>query len=365
MIFLIKQKFINSFWKQWNRLSADWQVLLEKPVSAKKLTFMVNQTSLPSFGFFFMLTLSAVIATFGLLSNSAATIIGAMIVAPLMGPIVSAAYSIVTANYRLLRRSALTIMVGAVLVIAIAALTAYAINLRVVGSEILARTNPTLLDLGVAMAAGAAGAFALTRRSIANALAGVAIAVALVPPLCVLGIGIALGDDVATGIGLSLGDRGIVLGAFLLFATNLIGIVVSAGLVFLCHGYGNVKQAVGGLVVAIFSMLLVSYPLGFSFHRMIVRNEIYHSLADIQRKRPALFEEVDSYSWNVQFVEETVVVEMDLVAPPDLVNSSQLNLIGEAISQDLARPVQLKFRMIPITVVDMQMSRVEEFSQTP
>ena len=355
MLLLIKRRVITSVKKQWKRFSADWQVLLEKPVSAKDLTFMVNQTSIPSFGFFFMLTLSAIIATFGLLSNSAATIIGAMIVAPLMGPIVSSSYSIVTADYTLLRRSALTIMVGTTVVISVAAVSAYAINLRVVGSEILARTNPTLLDLGVAMAAGAAGAFALTRKSIANALAGVAIAVALVPPLCVLGIGLSLGTDAAAAVGLSMGDRGIVPGSFLLFATNLIGIVVSAGLVFLCHGYGDIKRAVGGLVAAIASMMMVSYPLGFSFHRLLVRNEIYHSLAEIQRSRPALFEDVDSYSWNVQFVGDSVVVEMDLVAPPELMNSSRLTMIGEAISQDLSRPVKLKFRMIPISVVDMEM----------
>lgn len=230
--------------KRLHSLTADWHVLLEKPVSPKKLSFMLNQTSLPSFGFYFMLTLAAMIATLGLLGNSAATIIGAMIVAPLMGPIVSSAYALVTTDYRLLERSLLTVITGTLLVVGISAITAYAIGLRVVGAEILARTNPTLLDLGVAVSAGAAGAFAMTRRSISNAIAGVAIAVALVPPLCVVGVGVGLGSDAATGVGLSLGDRGIIPGSFLLFVTNLIGIIVSAGLVFLLQAYGSIKQAV-------------------------------------------------------------------------------------------------------------------------
>ncbi|PZO23306.1 MAG: hypothetical protein DCF25_00465 [Leptolyngbya foveolarum] len=170
---------MNFLAKQWHYLTADWHVLLEKPVSPKKLSFLLIQTSLPSFGFYFMLTLATMIATLGLLSNSAATIIGAMIVAPLMGPIVSAAYALVTADHKLLSRSLLTI-----------------------------------LDLGVAVSAGGAGAFAMTRKSISNAIAGVAIAVALVPPLCVSGIGLGLGSDAVMGVGLSLGDRGIVPGVF-------------------------------------------------------------------------------------------------------------------------------------------------------
>ena len=345
--------------KQWQRLTADWRVLLEKPVSPKKLSFMLNQTSLPSFGFYFMLTLAAMIATLGLLSNSAASIIGAMIVAPLMGPIVSAAYALVTADYKLLERSLLTVITGALLVVAISAITAYAIGLRVVGTEILARTNPTLLDLGVAVSAGAAGAFAMTRKSISNAIAGVAIAVALVPPLCVLGVGIGLGSDAATGVGLSLGDRGIIPGSFLLFATNLIGIIVSAGLVFLLQAYGNVKQAVLGLLAAVLSLVLISYPLGFSLNRLLIRNEIYHGLSDIKQQRPDLFADLSGYSWNVRFGEDAVYIDMDLMAPPNMVESDRLDLIGEAIAEGLNTPVKVKFRLVPVNIVELDLNETD------
>ena len=344
---------MNFLSKHWQSLTADWHVLLEKPVSPKKLSFMLIQASLPSFGFYFMLTLAAMIATLGLLSNSAATIIGAMIVAPLMGPIISAAYALVTADSKLLSRSLLTIITGTLLVIAIAAATAYAIGLRVVGAEILARTNPTLLDLGVAVSAGGAGSFAMTRKSISNAIAGVAIAVALVPPLCVLGIGLGLGSDAAAGVGLALGDRGIVPGAFLLFATNLIGIIVSAGLVFLFQAYGEVKKAIVGLFAAVLSLLAISYPLGFSLNRLIVRNEIYHGLSDIKAQRPDLFADLNGYSWNVRFDEEAVYVDMDLMAPPETLAGDRLSLIAEAIAEGLGMPVKVKFRLIPVNVVEI------------
>jgi uncharacterized hydrophobic protein (TIGR00271 family) len=97
------------------------------------------------------------------------------------------------------------------------------IGLKTVDSEILSRTNPTLIDFGIAMAAGMAGAFANSRRSISSALPGVAIAVALVPPLSVV------------GIGLSLGQQEITVGSSLLFCTNLICIIFFGGLVFLFY----------------------------------------------------------------------------------------------------------------------------------
>ena len=344
--------------RQWHRLSADWHVLLESPVSAKDLSFMLNQTSIPSFGFYFMLTLATMIATLGLLSNSAATIIGAMIVAPLMGPIISAAYGLVSADYRLLERSLLTVITGTLLVIAISSMTAYAIGIRVVGIEILARTNPTLLDLGVAVSAGAAGGFSMTRKSISNAIAGVAIAVALVPPLCVLGIGLGLGNDTAVGLGLSLGDRGIVPGSFLLFITNFVGIVISAGLVFLLQSYGNAQKAILGLIAAALSLLLVSYPLGFSLHRLLVRAQIYHSLSDIKLQRPDLFADLSGYAWNVRFDEDIVYVEMDLIAPAEAMGADRVAMIGEAIASSISTPVKVKvkFRLIPIDIVEMNLN---------
>jgi len=351
------RKPMNFLSKQWQALTADWHVLLEKPVSPKKLSFMLIQTSLPSFGFYFMLTLAAMIATLGLLSNSAATIIGAMIVAPLMGPIISAAYALVTADHRLLSRSLLTIITGTLLVVTISAVTAYAIGLRVVGAEILARTNPTLLDLGVAVSAGGAGAFAMTRKSISNAIAGVAIAVALVPPLCVVGVGIGLGSDAATGVGLSLGDRGIVPGSFLLFTTNLVGIIVSAGLVFLLQAYGDVKKAIIGLSAAVLSLIAISYPLGFSLNRLIIRNEIYHGLSDVKAQRPDLFADLNGYSWNVRFDADTVYVDMDLMAPPETFAGDRLSLIAEAIAEGLGIPVKVKFRLIPVNVVEIDVDK--------
>jgi uncharacterized hydrophobic protein (TIGR00271 family) len=209
-----------------------WHHLVEEPISAEEVERAAEQGSIPAYALYFMLASSAVIATFGLLANSAAVIIGAMIVAPLMSPIISMSYGIVAGRGALTIRSLLTIITGTLLTIGVAFIFTEAIGWKLAGSEIVARMKPSLLDLGVAVAAGAAAAFAYTRPNISSALAGIAIAVALVPPLCTVGIAMALGQEASVEVGLAL-DNFSVRGPFLLYMTNILGIVFAGGLVFL------------------------------------------------------------------------------------------------------------------------------------
>ncbi len=149
-----------------SRWLGDWRYLVEKPASAEGVENMVEKGSVPAFAFFFMLASSCVIATFGLLANSAAVIIGAMIVAPLMNPIISMSFGIITGRGPLIWRSLLTIVLGTLMTIIMAFLLSEAIGWKLAGSELVARMRPSLLDLGVAVAAGAAAAFAYTRPGV-------------------------------------------------------------------------------------------------------------------------------------------------------------------------------------------------------
>ncbi|HAC64269.1 MAG TPA: hypothetical protein DCF68_12190, partial [Cyanothece sp. UBA12306] len=245
------QSIIKALKNFWHDYAGNWQVLKESPVPLEELTLNQEQSSIPSLSFYFLLSLSTIIATLGLLSNSTATIIGAMIIAPLMNPIISLAYGIVIGNHSLIKRSSLTLGSGIILTIFLASITTNIINLNVVEEEIIGRTKPTLLDLGVAIAAGTAAGFTYTRRSIANALPGVAIAVALVPPLSVVGIGLSLGKKVSVGLSELDGEASLTMGALILFLTNLAGIILSAALVFLCQSYGSFKKAGRGLFFSI------------------------------------------------------------------------------------------------------------------
>jgi len=164
-----------------------------------------------------LLILAGLIALFGLLENSAAVIIGAMLISPLMNPILSAALALLLGDGKLGKRSAALLILSIVGVVGITWLVASLTPLTQATPEILARTTPNLLDLFIAILSGLAGTLALRGGSVAmTILPGVAIAVAVVPPLSVV------------GYGLSTHQGSVASGAFLLFVTNLVAIIISA-----------------------------------------------------------------------------------------------------------------------------------------
>lgn len=206
--------------------------------------------------FIVLLALAALIATFGLLEDSVAAIIGAMVVAPLGGAMMALAGALVTGRSRWQLNAFLQTVLGALLVVAIG----YAVSLLIPDPLLLnpsleARTSPGLLDLGVALAAGAAGAYVAVRRTGSDALPGVAIAVSLVPPLATVGI---------------CAERGLyedAAGALILFLTNFAAIVVIACIVFVLCGArppdrpGAQRRLMVGFVIATIGLVTISIPL--------------------------------------------------------------------------------------------------------
>ncbi len=183
-----------------------------------------------SIDFLVLITVAALLASFGLLQNSAAVIIGAMLVAPLLGPLTAFSVGMVTARLALVRRSLGTIAVGAGIAAMWGFIVGWASPIVTPTTELLARTRPSLFDGGVALAAGVVGAYAAARKDIPAALAGVAIAAALVPPICTVGLGIAAGDlEIARG-------------ALLLFVTNVVSVAVVGSLVFRWFGMRPTHQ---------------------------------------------------------------------------------------------------------------------------
>jgi len=209
--------------------------------------------SQPSNAYYLLVCLSAIIATFGLLANSTAVVIGAMLVAPLMGPIFGIALSLATGDRRLLKTALFAEIVGVILAIGLPVLIGL-IPLRPdFGSEILARTQPTIYDVLIALASGLAGAYALVDEKISPALPGVAIATALVPPLAACGLNIAAGNWAQAW------------GAFLLFLVNFIAIEFAAASIFMLFGLveftkiGNgspIKAVIRRLGISFFILLL-------------------------------------------------------------------------------------------------------------
>ena len=195
------------------------------------LNDLVDSSS-PGMDYFILIFLSCTIATFGLLTDSAAVIIGAMLVAPLMSPILSLSMASISGLSRLFKRSFIAIFEGsgiAILLSALIAFLSYRLPLGInasIPNEVLARTSPSPMDLGIALAGGAAAAYALAHPRLTAALPGVAIATALMPPLC------------AIGVGLAFMNTTIIFGASLLFITNLVAIAFAGILTFAAMGFG-------------------------------------------------------------------------------------------------------------------------------
>ena len=214
-----------------------------------------------------LLILATIIATFGLYINSASVIIGAMLLAPLMQPIVGVSMGLLRQDSALLMNGAKSIGVGVLAVVFSAMFISWLVPLEQLTSEMNGRLSPTILDLFVAIVSGVAAAYAKSNEKIVGSLAGVAIAVALVPPIAV------------SGIGLGWGEWSMFNSAFLLFVTNLVGIILAASLTFLMLGFSPVSVAKKGLMYALILVAIVTVPLSISFSHMKHEIEITQQLS--------------------------------------------------------------------------------------
>ena len=220
------------------------------------------------------LFLSAGIATLGLVLSSPAVVIGAMLVSPLMGPIIAAGLALAAADLYLGIKSALQLLLSIVSSILFAGAIVSVLPLDTATPEILARTNPNLLDLGVALFSGLAGSLLVSRSQSptgggTSALPGVAIAVALMPPLCTVGFGLGKGFDLA-----------IMGGASLLFLTNLAAIIASAFFVFLLLRMDEAEVSLG-----IAQPLLERASHDKIYHWLEKRTAISRSFANLGKLR--------------------------------------------------------------------------------
>lgn len=288
----------------------------------RDLFVAIRENAKSSNAFLVLMALSTIMATFGLYGNSSPVIIGAMILAPLMSPIISFSMAVVRYDVSILKTSVKTILAGTLLSLFFAAFVSILIPLQSITPEIAARLSPTLLDLGIAVAAGIAGAYAHSREEIAKSLAGVAIAVALVPPLAVAGIGI------------GWLDISVFSGAFLLYLTNLAGIIMSAGLTFLLLGFAPFTRAKRGLIYSFIILLIICIPLSISFYRIKTEAEISKKLEGHQIDNVVLK--------NISVRPgEPIHISLRLVSPKSL-SDKEMKAIKKQIESILGREIQLE-----------------------
>ena len=227
---------------------------------------------------------------------------------------------------QLIIESGRSLLLGVGLALTCATLMTWLIPLWSINDQIAARLSPTLLDLGVAIISGVAGAYAHSRAEVAKSLAGVAIAVALVPPLAVAGIGI------------GWFDWSVFWGAFLLFLTNLAGIVLAAALTFMVLGFSPFKLARRGLIVSLVVVVLISIPLASSFIRMVDEHGMISSLEG------QVFYNAQLQGVRVQ-PGSPPLISVRLLAKEPL-SLAEIDLIKVNIEQTLQQPIRLEAALI-------------------
>jgi len=224
----------------------------------------LSHSARPTIEYYLLTILSCLIATAGLLQNSPAVIIGAMIVAPLMTPILAFSLGVIWGDMQLIKTSLGSIVKGALLAVLISGTLAFFVPIAEYNSEILARTKPNLFDIVVAFSSGLIGAYGNANKKISNTLVGIAIAVALMPPLCTIGIGV--GNF----------DWAVARGALILYTINLISISLAGAIIFWImkiHPKSNedkekvTKRAVSQIVISVILLTMIAIPVGIYTYR--------------------------------------------------------------------------------------------------
>ncbi|OPY77893.1 MAG: hypothetical protein A4E70_02504 [Syntrophus sp. PtaU1.Bin005] len=296
-------------------------------------------------GYFTILTLANLIALSGLMINSAPVIIGAMLISPLMGPILSFGFAFVTGDSLVWTKSLRKVAISVVATVLIATLASYLSPLSEVTREISARTTPNIFDLMIAFLSGTAGAAAIcTKKNYLTIVPGVAIATAVIPPLSV------------TGFGIGNGNPTIAAGAFFLFFTNFVAIVLSTCLVFSLYGFRptmaaeeNMKKLKRRLVYLSLLLLLISVPLVYTLSRGVTEIKLKRDVeASLKRQ---FNQEKRSRLATFQFTEldDGGLLEIEAVVNAvEYLKDRELELAEQKVRDRLKRKVRLHVEQVKV-----------------
>lgn len=277
-----------------------------------------------------LMLLSTLLASFGLFANSAAIVIGAMLLAPLMSPIISFSMGLLRGDQKLLSSSMIKIALGIGLAVLASSLLTLLLPQVDLSHEIKSRIHPNLIDLGVAVISGIAAAYTKAHKELLNSIAGVAIAVALVPPLAVAGIGI------------GRGELYVFEGAFLLFITNLIGITLSTVLTFQFLGFSNTVKSKKSLGIILIILLFLSYPLHRSYTGSLQRYQLTKNIQSediiINNNKILIENATIEYQNNMRIINLTLVLKKAL-------NDDELKMLKAKIDQRFTREYQVRINM--------------------
>jgi len=326
----------------------------------------IEANALPSKMYFIMNILSAIIASYGLVTNSAAVVIGAMLVAMMLGPITGIALAIIDHRMPLLRKSLFTVIIGVSLVVLVGFIVGWLHKDQPLTAEILSRTQPTSMDLMIALAGGTAGAYAMVSPHLSVAVVGVAVATALVPPLA------------ASGILLANGEMQLGLGALLLAATNILAIQFTNALVLWVLGFRRLvdDDYKSNTYLTFLQRNAVTLLLlgGLGAYLTInlqtnAKQQVFES--SVKETINNYFIDQGNVLTNTQFdtSEENQVVRA-IVRGETLPSSYDVRQIETLITNDMAEnfpeylPIKLQLRYLPVQVIESNPTTQDKLDET-
>lgn len=297
-----------------------------------------------SLSYFLLLAASMIIATLGLLMDASAIVIGSMIISPLTWPMFGLADGAALGNRKRIKAN-LIILVGSILFgIAIAYALTVLSPLKVINEEILSRSRPTLLDAIVALTAGGIGILAIVRKNISDTVAGVAVALSLTPPVCVV------------GISLALSERDIVSGSFLLLVTNALSITLIAGLILVLVHYSwrrKLRMAPRAFAVMLVSLLITAIPL----YQLLTVYSLESSSYDTVQTELTSYIEGLSPNGSVQNIrtdleDNLLVVDADIFLPSSVVLTFEdKDKLIERLTLLVERDVDLRLKVQNVSLL--------------
>lgn len=287
--------------------------------------------------FLVLMGLASAVASLGVIADSTAAVIAAMLIAPLMIPIMGMALSIVMGWPRRLARTAVLAVAGVAVAVAgglLMALSRPEVVDLAANSQITSRVTPTSRDLLIALAAGAAGAYGLSRPDVSDSLPGAAVAISLVPPLSV------------AGVASSQGDWGATTGALLLFATNALAILTVGGLTFVLTGIAPIDKVRDGFRRTRTWLVALGVACAVVGVALLVNGANLGSIAFEQDRIDRAVDEwlSDALHHHLDITTDGDAVAVVVVGPAD--DRPDVSLLADALSTELGRSVAVDVRFL-------------------
>lgn len=329
-------------------------------IAEKEIVEEIDQNSRLSSSFLAMLAGSSIICTLGLLLDNAPIVIGGMIISPIIWPLTKLSLGISDGKLSYIRHALLLLALSVLVIFVLALGVALVSPIKVASSEILIRTTPTLLDIIVALIAGGVAAVAITHPRISSALAGVALATSITPPLCV------------AAVGLAFLRPGIFSGSMLLFAGNLAAILFAGIIVFSILGIERLTSSSlrqKGVLFSAGLLIAVTVPLFFLLGTYVFEANAFsevEQVLDSELRQISRRAEVRNIRVVLQpRLRNVVSVEADVLLPEGVsIDFTQQNRIVASLQQTLDKNVDLRLRMqrtlSVISFSDQQLRKKEE-----